>query len=155
MDFVVSKVAMAICALMVAGILSGIFANDSLFRTDDELDSILMDLCALADQIGLSGVEAAVSWTVPFTSDGKTISVELKDFTVRAVAGSDVRVDQPGCRIRTWTHSGDVLNTSALESLDREQPVLKVRSSQTIDLTSRTMTVDGQQKGFVFAQVDP
>jgi hypothetical protein len=153
MDFVISKVAMSICALMVVSVLSGMFAKDTLFNSGGELEDILRDFCTVVDEIAVSGTDARVSWIVPFTSQGGAVFVELRDFVAHAESGSDKALDQPACRIRTWTYDGDFLNSTMLASLDGELPILRAHSSQAIHLISKTLAIDGQQKRFVFAEL--
>ena len=73
MDFVVSKLAMAVCALLVVSALGGVFESGFLFSEVDELESILRDLCATMEGAVLSGCESTTKWEVPFLADGGCI----------------------------------------------------------------------------------
>ncbi len=151
MDFVVSKVAMSICALIVASILSGLLAKDALFEPWDELRSIVKGFCSFADEVALSEADADVAWIVPFKADGSSLSIKLENFTVIGSSDGHRAVDQPACRLRTWPFEGYVLNSTMVEALDRTMPAISASSGLTIELSSRGATLDGVQVTLMFA----
>jgi hypothetical protein len=153
MDFVVSKVAMSICALMVVSALGGMFGTDALLGHRGYLEDILDDFCSVTNAVALSGAEASMFWSVPFASGGGIVLIELNGSIVWARSGSDRAVDQPISTVRTWTHDGRPLNKTMLIELDKGSHGLLARSGDVIVLRSRIVSVDNEQKMFVFAYV--
>ncbi len=153
MDFVVSKVAMSICALMVVAILGGMFDKENFVDADAELENIVHDFCSVADLIALAGAESIVSWLVPFASDGEPVMIKIDGILVRADCGHESAVGQPISPVRTWKYDGQSLNTTQLDELDRTRIILEASSGQSIGLESRIVTVDNQNRMFVFASM--
>jgi hypothetical protein len=151
MDFVVSKVAMSICALMVVAILGGVFNEGAFLDVNNELENIVDDFCSVADMIALAGAESSISWLVPFSSDGDPVSIKIDGILVRAESGSESAVSQPVSPVRTWRYDGRSMNATQLAEMDATVNVLKARSGQSITLESRMVSVDNQNRMFVFA----
>lgn len=152
MDFVLSKVAISICALMVVAILGGMFGEGALLSPRAELDGVVDNLCSVVDVLGLSGAEGGISWFVPFASGGGAIFIQMDGVLVRAESGSERAVGQPVSQVRTWAYDGRPLNTSLLAELDGVGAVLEAHSGQSIDLKTKIVTLDSQPKMFVFAE---
>jgi hypothetical protein len=153
MDFIISKVAMSICALIIASILSGLFAKEALFEPWDELKGVVREFCSFADQVALSGAEADVVWIVPFKADRSTLSLTLKDFMVIGESDNHKSIDQTACMLRTWAFEDCVLNSTVVEALDKAMPSISAKSGSAIGLSSRAATVDGVQTTLVFASL--
>jgi len=151
MDFVLSKVAMSVCALLVVAMIGGMFEEGALLNPKGELENIVDGLRSIVDQIALSGAEGAVSWRIPFTSGGEVIMVWLDGTLVQAEYGFYREVVQPAIKVRTWIYDGCPMNASRLAELDDECPVLEASSGHSIDLVSRLVTLDNQNRLFVFA----
>ena len=153
MDFIVSKVAMSICALLVVGILGGMFGPGGFLDSRTELSSVVDQFCATADAVALSPGESSVSWTVPYASDGTVIVLELDGSLVRASWGSQRAVGQPACDIRTWSLESGELNSTELAVLDESMPELEASSGQTIEIMSRIVLSGNEELRLVFASV--
>lgn len=154
MDFIVSKVAMCICALMVVSILGGMFDKDVVFKSGGDLGDIVKDFCSVVDAIGRSRSAARSAWDVPHSSSGETVFLSIEGTIVRMRAGSDHAIGQPVFRLRTWSDSSDVLNMTVVDSLDKNAPSLSAHSGQTIVVFSRIVTLDNQQTPLLFAALD-
>lgn len=151
MDFVVSKVAMSICALLVVATIGGVFGEGALLDPKGELERIVDDFCSVVDSIALSRTESSVSWLVPFTSHGETVVIRMDGTLVRAESGLENAVGQPVSPVRTWEYDGCDLNATMLANLDGTRKVMEVRSGQSICLESRLVTLENQLSVFVFA----
>jgi hypothetical protein len=151
MDFVISKVVMSICALMVAGILGGMFSANPLLDPKGELESIADDFCSVADSAAVSTATLIMTWTIPFTSSGGSIHFELDRSIIRLESGSDKAVVRPVCDLRTWNCEGATLNSTELEALDRNSPKLVADSGDILELGSRTVILDNENRDLVFA----
>jgi hypothetical protein len=153
MDFVVSKVVMSICALMVVGILGAMFSANPLLDPKGELESVADDFCSVADSAAVSMAHASMTWTIPFTSSGGTIHFELERSIVRMESGSDKVVVRPICDIRTWVCIGAILNSTELEALDWGSPKLVADSGDILELDSRTVLLNNENRILVFASL--
>lgn len=151
MDFILSKVAMSACAILVIAIIGGMFGEGSLLSPEGELKKVVDGLCSIVDQIALSRAEGTVSWQVPFTSGGETIIIRLDGMLMRAESGACKEVVQPAIKIRTWTYDGCPMNASQLAELDNKCPILEARSGHSVNLESRLVALDNQDRLFVFA----
>ncbi len=151
MDFILSKVAMSVCALMVVAIIGGIFGEGALLNPKGELENIVDGFCSVANQIAVSGAEGRISWQIPFMSDGEALKVRLDGVLVRAESEDERAVHQPIVKVRTWTYDGYPMNASKLAELDLICPALEAQSGHAIELESRLVTLDNQKRLFVFA----
>jgi hypothetical protein len=153
MDFIVSKVAMSICALLVVGILGGMFGPGALFDAGNELDSIVDGFCAIVDEVALSRAQTMMYWTVPHTSAGSVVHLELGRSVLRVTTEEERAVGQPPCEIRTWSIEGTSLNSTELAELDASQSGLIAHSGQAIELSSRTVYCEHEELMLVFARL--
>jgi hypothetical protein len=151
MDFVVSKVAMSICALLVVATLGGMFGEGALLDPKGELERIVDDFCSVVDSIALSRTESGINWLVPFTSNGETVIIQLDGALVRAGSGIEVAVGQPVRLVRTWEYDGCDLNATMLADLDETCTIIEARSGESICLESRFVTLENQLRVFIFA----
>ena len=150
MDFVVSKVAMSICALLVVSVIGGVLGDNALFRNADELDSVLNDLSTTLDASAWSGCETEIVWMVPFLSDGKNIDISVSDFALTASAGQKSSVLKPVCDPHTWVWNGTALNRSSLTVLDAEAPTVRTCSGLVLDIKTCVIAFENQDAVFVF-----
>jgi hypothetical protein len=151
MDFVISKVVMSICALMVAGILGGMFSANPLLDSQGELTSVADEFRSVADSAATSMAHVSMTWIIPFTSSGGRIHFELERSIVRMDSGSDKVVVRPICDLRTWACEGAALNSTELEALDRDSPKLIAYSGDTLELDSRPLLINNENRILVFA----
>jgi hypothetical protein len=107
----------------------------------------------VADSAAVSMAHASMTWTIPFTSSGGTIHFELERSIVRMESGSDKVVVRPICDIRTWVCIGAILNSTELEALDWGSPKLVADSGDILELDSRTVLLNNENRILVFASL--
>jgi hypothetical protein len=142
---------MSVCALLVVAMIGEMFEEGTLLNPKGELENIVDGLCSIVDQIALSGAEGTATWQVPFASGGEPIMIWLDGTLMRAESGAYREVVQPAIKVRTWMYDGCPMNASQLAGLDDNCPVLEAGSGRSIDLESRLVTLDNQNRLFVFA----
>ena len=152
MDFVVSKVAMSICALLVVSVLGGAVGNDVLFKKIDELDSILNDLSITLEGSVHSGCEGDTVWTTPFLSDGRSIDISIRDSILSARAGQKYAVLRPACTVHTWVWNGSALNRTIVEMLDANAPSVSTHSGRALEIKTQVVTFENQNRVFAFVR---
>lgn len=153
MDFVVSKVAMSVCALLVVAILAGLADPDNYVDADSELEACLEDFCSLAELGVLSGCEMKTLWRAPVLSTGDEVVMNIWDGTVSASTRDGRVLKQPQFGIHTWAWDGSSLNASTVETLDSADPGFKARSGDSISIETRTVLFEDSPTLMVFASV--
>jgi len=153
MDFVVSKVAMSICALLVASVLSGVFGNDLLFRGVDELDSILTDLSITLERSAWSNSEGTTVWEIPYISNGDTVFISIQASILRASSGERSAIAVPGCEAHTWTWNGTSLNSTSVRSLDESSFQIESSSGHALEIEAKEIRYENGNVMFVFVSV--
>jgi hypothetical protein len=150
MDFIVSKVAMSICALLVVSILGGMLRSDIFVDQPDELKSILTDLSRTLERAAWSGCEAKTAWTVPFLADHDTIEVSVRSSTVSAESGDRRVAVSPACEIHTWSWNGSALNASVVQHLDDISPAIHSVSGQAMEIRTQSVSFENGYRIFAF-----
>jgi len=150
MDFVVSKVAMSICALLVVSVLGGVLGNDVLFRKTGELDGILNDLSIILETSLWSGCEGNTNWHVPFLSDGENVDISVCDVEFSAKAGERSAVLRPACDVHTWLWNGSALNRTSVEALDSNAPSISTCSGRVLEIRIQVVAFENQNRLFAF-----
>jgi hypothetical protein len=150
-DFVVSKVAMSICALMVVAVLAGVFDRDAFVDRDHELSGVLDRLSGLVDRAATSSSEFTTGWIVPLSFDGSSIVVSIRAGAVSAESGGRTAMTQPACGLHTWTWDGRGLNSSSICEMDKSSPQLRFESGMTILIRTILVTLENEPRYLVFA----
>jgi len=150
-DFVVSKVAMSICALMVIGVLAGVLDRDAFVDRDHELSEILDGLSDLVDRAATSSSEFATGWRIPLSSDGGPIVISIRAGSVSAESGGRTAVVRPACGLHTWIWDGRELNSSSMREMDGSSPQLRFESGMTILIKTILVTLENEPRYLVFA----
>jgi len=150
-DFVVSKVAMSICALMVVAVLAGVFDRDAFVDRDDELSGVLDGLFSIVDRAATSNSEFTAGWRVPLSSDGSPIVISIRAISVSAESGGRTAMAQPACGIHTWSWDGRGLNSSSISVMDESSPQLMFESGMTILIRTILVTLENEPRYLVFA----
>ncbi len=151
MDFVVSKVAMSICALVVVAVLAGVFDRDAFVDRHHELSSILEDLSGIVDRAAISNSEFSTAWRVPLASDGNPIVISIRAGSVSAECEGRTAAAQPSCGLHTWSWDGRDLNSSSVYEMDISSPQLSFGSGTTILVSTILVTLENEPKLLVFA----
>ena len=155
MDFFASKVAMSICALLVAVILASVMNIGRFSDAYGEIDAVLHEFCSLAERAEASGAEGDSLWTVPGLSSGKYLTITVERHSVSCTCGSRTRATEPPFTLHTWRWEGIGLNTSLLEELDSSAEPLCASSGIVISLTTAYVLVDNEPRLLVFASAVP
>jgi len=150
MDFVISKVAASICALLVVSILSGLLGSTQMVDDASELKNTLRQLCRLVDRAVRSGSESVLEWTVPTLSDGHMITLILTSGAVRGEAGSSRDTYQPAAPLHLWHHAGEELNRTQVQLLDRDTPELRIESGHEVVVTTKLVVFENALTLFAF-----
>jgi hypothetical protein len=150
-DFVVSKVAMVICALMVVGVLAEVFDRDTFVDRDQQLSEILGRLCDIIDRAAVSRSEFTADWRVPLSPDGDSIAISIQAGVVKAVSDGREARAQPSCGLHTWEWDGVGLNLSSIVDMDKSSPRLDFRSGETIMIRTIQVTVENEPTLLIFA----
>jgi len=150
MDFIVSKVAMSVCALMVVAMLAGVVDRDAFVDHDQELATILVRFGGLVERAATSCSEVAADWTVPLLSGGESVSVSIQAGIVAIEAEGKAARAQPACGIHTWDWDGSMLNLSSIEELDESSPRLQFTSGEAILIDTVQVMLENECAYLVF-----
>lgn len=150
MDFVISKVAMSVCALLVAGVLSGCLDPANLVELGGDLDDIVRRFCVLVDRIALSGSSSSLTWAVPCLPDGQDIRVEVQRGLVKVEAGDERCYGQPVSGVHTWHNTGAAMNSTGLKLLDAVADGLVAVTGESILLTTELVLLDNEPAYLAF-----
>ncbi len=153
MDFVVSKVAMAVCALVVLAVLAGIAEPGYFVDGDAELRSYLDEFCVLAERGVLLGNELDTHWDVPTKADGKYVELSVKAGIVSLLSDQKREARAPQFGIHTWTWDGSCLNASIVEKLDTRGPTLWAWSGDAVTLETMTVLYEDSPTLMVFVRL--
>ncbi len=153
MDFIVSKVAMSVAALITVGAVGGIFDLCLASDHERELEVVLDDLSHRLILVSSSRPGSACAWTVPTLTDGGRIVMNLTLEAISASTSEHVAFRQPPVELHTWLWEGGLLNISAVQELDRAARPLLVPSGSAVvmevfwpgwgDQATTLMTVSG------------
>lgn len=150
MDFVVSKVAMSICALLAVSILAGVLDRSEVVDEASDLSGVVEELCGLVDRGVWSGTESIMEWTVPFLSDGGLITITITSGVVRGEAGGHTNAQQTTTPLHQWQYSGQALDSSLVEDLDETAGSLERVSGQGIMIRIVKVLFEDQPNLFAF-----
>ncbi len=154
MDFVVSKVAMSICALLVAAVLGNIYGDGAFRDVRGELEGVAMDLIAVASAPLDARTECTASWEVPYLSAGEEVSVVVSAESIRVFTSSVVVMIATPFAMHTWSWDGSPLNDSLVAELDGRAPKTTASSRGTITIAATEITVGNEPELMVFAHPD-
>jgi len=149
MDFVISKVAMSICALLVAGIMATALDFHRLADEPGELRDVLREFSGLVETALQSGSRGSIEWSVPPMSTGDRVTITVEDGVIRGESGGSKAVLHPSCELHTWKWNGSALNRTAVEALDASSKFV-ADSGQTIGIYTVSVQIGGDSALFVF-----
>jgi hypothetical protein len=152
MDFVMSKVAMSICALLVVGVLSGCLDPANFVDPGQELDDLVRRFCGLVDRAALSGSSCSVAWEVPSLSGGGDVTLLIHRGLVAAQGGGEASVGQPVSGVHTWHNTGAAINASGLRLLDSAAEGLGACSGERILLTTELVLLENEPAYLAFVK---
>ncbi len=152
MDFVISKVAMSVCGLLVVGVLSGCMDPARFADPGHELDRIIRGFCDLVDRAVLSRSDSSLAWSVPCRADGQSVEVVISGGIVAAEAGGERSFGQPAMGIHTWHNTGAAMNMTGLRLLDASAEDLITFSGESLIISTELVLLENQPTYLAFAQ---
>ncbi len=152
MDFILSKVALSLCALLVAGILAGVFGGQGLLDDSSELRGVLREFCGIVDRCVRSGAETVVEWTVPVLSNGDRVTLTLTSVAVRGEAAGHSDAYRPSATLHLWPYTGTALNGTEVRALDSDAHQLCSSSGQAIMIETVLVTLENEPTLMAFAR---
>lgn len=153
MDFIVSRLCMAVSALVVLGVLTGLFAPGPGGGQFEDLEAILENLSRTVSLLGASEAQGEILWAVPSLPSGESIRLEILGCSVIAQSAHRTASAQLQAPLRTWVWSGQALNESELERLDETADPLRALSGTKVRMTMSTVPVAGVERVAVFVSV--
>jgi len=151
-DFVVSKVAMSICALMVAGCLAGIVETSFGPDPGDDLSEILDDLQATISRLASNGGGSATAWTVPALPSGGTVHIVFGDGSALARSEDASRAVETRPEVHTWAWDGLPLNMTRVDELDAGSRLLEAWTGQSVTVSTAEVLMDDDREVLVFVR---
>lgn len=142
MDFVVSKVAMSVCALIIAVCLAGVVEDSLQGHPGDELEDILARLQTILSRLESQGTGAELVWTVPTLPSGSAVRMSFGDGVVLAGADGLSRAARTFPELHAWAWDGNPMNLTTLDELDRSAPALDVSTGYVLTLTACDVLLD-------------
>lgn len=152
MDFIVSKVALSVCALLTVAVLSNVFEGDRFVPTDAEVRRIVNDLRETIDSVCGGGTEESVSWLVPRLPDGEDVSICIIGEFIRGDAEGRSFIARSIAPVHTWAWDKERLNQSLIRNLDNSSEDIQAVSGEVLVISSIAAPVDNDQMLLVFAR---
>ncbi|UCE80940.1 MAG: hypothetical protein JSV94_00405 [Methanobacteriota archaeon] len=153
MDFVISKAALSICALLVASVLGQTLS-------EPPTSSELRGLEAVADHIDdllsvLAGVDCEIThaYDVPSLSTGSTITLIFRTGGVE-ISSEDAQVTiSSRMRIHLWEWNGTELNRSIIDGLDTNHDSLVVVTGDQLRIFATHIPVQSVSMYMTFVRL--
>ena len=149
MDFVVSKVAMAICALLVVTVMTGLFAESAILGGGSGFEHVLDEFCELVDRA--AAWESSVVWQAPFLPDGGEVAISIEMGVVLLESEDGTVARKPAGGLHLWHTDDRPLNSSMVRALDEGTGSLIFQSGQKVEILSKVLTCNQERRTFVFA----
>jgi len=147
---VVSKVVMSVCALLIAGTLTGIVNASLSPDPENDLGDILASLQRTVSAIAAHEGECTVTWEVPTLPSGATVGLYIRECDATACAeDADMTVEiMP--ELHPWAWDGQPINWTRVEELDRVITCFEARSGDELALSCRWVLVDDSDELLMF-----
>lgn len=135
MDFVVSKVVMSICALVVAGGLAEVVGSSLSAGPGEDLERVLAGLQGTVSGLAVHGGDCAVAWPVPALPSGEAVHMSFRDGMVTASAGGSTRAAATVPEVHAWAWDGGPLNSTSVDALDASCGRFDASTGDTLTLS--------------------
>lgn len=152
-DFVVSKVVMSVCALLVAGGLAEVVGTSTSPDTGLDLEAALMDLQRAASSLASVRGECSLAWEVPGLPTEAGLELSFLGGSACARAEGTARTTHIDPSPHTWEWDGMPINGTRLAELDFGSPTLLTRSGDTLALEVLLVTVDDSGQLLLFVRL--
>ena len=146
----VSKVVMSICALVVAGTLTGIVSTSLSPNLGGDLDDILAGLQRTVSAIAAHGGECSVAWKVPALPSGSTAMLCIRGCTATAYSEDVGRTVEVLPELHPWVWDGQPLNWTRVEELDLAITCFEARSGDELALSCQWVLVEDSDELLMF-----
>lgn len=153
MDFIISRVVMSICALIVVGVLAGVVDVPQFEEPNSELADIADGLCSMMEDIAGSRADVIFLWTVPSLVSGEVVRVTVSSDMVSVNCAASEAFARPSCGLHLWDWDGSVLNRSIVEVLDSSSAPLQASSSDSIILESIEVELEDSRRSMLFVSI--
>ncbi len=150
MDFVVSKVALSVCALMVASVLGQSLYQSSLASDMDDLASILRQFDGLLRFCAEGVDDADCLYCVPYLPGGFPIALTIHPGGLVASSESSYASARTCCQLALWVWDGDEVNRTEVEEREHGSDPIKSVSGDCLLIRARQVPVDGIACTMVF-----
>lgn len=150
MDFVVSKVAMSICVLMVASILAGVYREQAVVDDSSELRGLLMRLTDLINTYKDASAESTIRTEVPSMVKGEKIDVEVSCSYMVARSGTREVFAQSPDGVHTWFWLGEPLNNTVIAERDARAAPANASTGGCLLVMTRLAIVENDARMLVF-----
>ena len=139
-DFVVSKVALSMCALLVAGCLSSVVEEALSPDLGMDLERVLDDILGTLTVMAAHGGESLVEWRVPVLPSGCCATVSFMSGGVVACADGLTRAAQADIHVWAWNRLP--VNGSTLRELDEVSAPLGKSTGDVVAFRGALVPVD-------------
>ncbi|MDH3365385.1 MAG: hypothetical protein OEM29_05220 [Thermoplasmata archaeon] len=153
MDFVISKVGLSICALLVMSVLGQSLYGPESSSDRDALDSIIERFDDLLRTCAEVGGEVDHLYHVPYLPGGSAIAMTFRPGGI--IAGSDnaLACAETCYPLHLWDWNGSDLNLSIVDELDRVCSQLESESGDRLRIEMRTALVQSVATTMVFISI--
>lgn len=151
-DFIVSKVAMSVCALLVAASLTEAVGPSLSPSLEDDLEEVLSDLQSAVSSAAALGGECSIEWNVPSLPSGDAVRLRISGCSATACAEGAARATEIRPELHTWTWDGAPMNRTELESLDLSAVCLEARSGDELTIAALRVPVDDSLELLLFVR---
>lgn len=152
-DFVVSKVVMSVCALLVAGGLAGALEASTSQGPGEDLGEVLAALQEAAASLAAIRGECRLLWQVPALPSGDGMELRIDGGSAMATSGGASRTADVRPAPHTWEWDGRPLDSTALAALDLTAPALCARSGEALWLETLSVPLDDSEESLLFVRL--
>jgi hypothetical protein len=153
MDFVVSKVAMSVCALLVAGCLSEIVGTSTGPDPDADLASLLEDLQGDVSSMAALRGECCAAWPVPRLPTGAPVDLSVAGGSACAASGGEARWAEMWPYPHTWDWDGAPVNWTTVANRDDSAAGVRAVSGDTLWIRFESVQVDDADALLLFVSL--
>ncbi len=149
----ISKVAMSVCALMVATALGPAIIGGMMSAGDGELDDMMTRLCDAVSTVTLTGADTGFDFPITATSAGDRIWLEVRTHSLVLRSTEDVVVAHPITALHLWQWNGSAMRSSAIYQLDQAHCCVVATSGDNLSVSTKWVSVDSSPTLMAFASV--
>ena len=149
----ISKVAMSVCALIVATAVGQALIEGRNAGDKAELEGVLRALCDGVSKMALRAVEGDLDYSVPRTSDGDPLRLEICVHAMMLRSSNLAVVAHPCTPLHLWEWNGSEIRSYDIACLDNLHRLTEAGSGDVVRLQTRLVVVDSSQTLLAFASV--